>query len=181
MMHTIELNAIPADKLRKSNHELLDVPNGREEPSTAHTAQAKSSNTSKPEAAPAASGDSDHSDNDSLNMEEILKNSEKNNRRPRTMQKIRSSWENGTKTLSRQTASLVNTVGTWTCSVLKTERHDKGERAEDDALSAQSQDEEGKYWGLLEKRGNLAQKMKTLLKIGDGRNVDLEAPEPTVQ
>lgn len=107
----------------------------------------------------------------------MLHRNEKNSR-PRTMHKIKSSWESGTKTIGRQTASLVSTVGTWTSTVFKTDRENKGEKAEEE----QSQDEEGKYWGLMEKRGNLAQKMKTLLKIGEGRRVDPEAgPEPMIE
>lgn len=68
----------------------------------------------------------------------------------KAMQKLKSSFLNGTKNIRRETASLWNTMGTWTNSILK---HDNGD--------------EDKYFGIVEKKGHLAQKMKTLLKIGD--------------
>uniref|UniRef100_A0A8D9FC64 Uncharacterized protein n=1 Tax=Cacopsylla melanoneura TaxID=428564 RepID=A0A8D9FC64_9HEMI len=84
---------------------------------------------------------------------------EKKNRpesKTKAMQKLKSSWLTGTKNLKKETASLLSTVGTWTNTILK---HDK--------TSTPSTEEQEKYFGLVEKKGHLAQKMKTLLKIGE--------------
>lgn len=100
------------------------------------------------------SGSNNQLENEKNQAEETATNKDRPESSTKTIQKLKLSWAKGTKNLSRQTASLFNTVETWTTHIIK---HDKME----------DQAEVDKYFGIIEKKGNLAQKMKTLLKICD--------------